>query len=90
MSEKPATFAAFAQTLKESVGKTQGEIVLDLMKHYEPDDPRRLFWEWMIENRGRYQEACRELGIEPPDPGKGLTRRLQEIVMPNLAEMREK
>ena len=87
MSERPATFAAFTQTLKESVGKTQGEMVLDLMKHYEPDDPRRLFWEWMINNSGRYYEACRELGIELPEPGKDLVRRLQAVVMPKLAEI---
>lgn len=84
MSERPATFAAVAKTIQESVGKTQAQMVLDVMKHFEPDDPRRLFWEWMVKNQGRWDEACRELGIEPPEPGRGLVRRLQVAVMPIL------
>jgi len=86
MSERPATFSAFAQTLKESVGKTQGEMVLDLMKHYEPDDPRRLFWEWLVNNSGRYEDACKELGLEMPAPGKGWVRRMMAVAMPKFEE----
>ena len=89
MSERPATFAAFVQTLKESVGKTQGEMVLDIMKHYEPDDPRRLFWEWLVANSGRYPEACQELGIECPAEGKGFVRRIMAVAMPRLEELQK-
>ena len=85
MSERPATFAAIVKTLQGSVGKTMAEMTLDLMRHFEPNDPRRLFWEWMVENQGHWDEACRELGIEPPSHGKGYGRRLQDAVMPVLA-----
>jgi len=85
MSEKPATFAAIAKTLQESVGKTYAEMTLDLMRHFEPDDPERLFWQWLVNNRERLPEACQELGVEPLDKGKGYVLRLKEVVKPKLA-----
>lgn len=87
MSERPATFAAFARTLQQGVGKTKAELMLDIAEHYERDDPRRLWMEWLVSNHGRWDDACRKLGIEPPDHGLGYYRCLRELVTPVLVQI---
>ena len=86
MSDRPATFPAFAKTLQQGVGKTMAELTLDITKHYESDDPRRWWMEWLASNHGAWDDACRDLGVNPPDHGPGYYRRLQAIVTPILAE----
>lgn len=76
-----------ANAMAGSAGKTQGEMILDVMRAmYPADHPEVAFAEWMVENSSRIQEACQELGVEPPEPGPNLFSRLKFVVLPALEQ----
>lgn len=65
--------------------RTVLEAMVALSRQVFPEgDPEQLFMNWVAENRGRLEIACRDLGIEPPPPGPNLFRRIKELVMPAL------
>jgi len=62
-----------------------GEMILAMTRAaFPPDHPEVLFAEWLVENEGRWRDACVELGLEPPEPGPRLILRMKELVMPIL------
>ena len=62
-----------------------GDFVSALAEDLLPEgDPAREFVAWFGENRGRLPDACRELGVEPPEEGPRLFTRLMEAVLPFL------
>lgn len=77
---------------KRMTDLTMGELLVELGKLLPQNDRERLFVEWLVENKSRLPEACRELGIEPPEEGPGVTRlyqRLRRVVIPKLVEDRD-
>jgi hypothetical protein len=56
--------------------------ITEALSQKDPDVEYTKFMQFFIENRHRLQEACRELGVEPPEEGPGLFKRLQEVLIP--------
>ena len=78
-------FGDVTNAIAGSVGKSQGEMYWEMAKAaFPPGDPEILFAEWFCDNQGRLRDACVELGVEPPEPGPHLFRRLKAAVMPVL------
>jgi hypothetical protein len=80
-------FGDVANAIVNSAGKTFGEMALDMARAaYPPRHPEVLFAEWLNENWGNLKEACRALGVEPPENGPELYDRLKAAIMPLLVE----
>lgn len=61
------------------------DFLADMAKRYmRPDDPERLFVEWLRNNKGRYREALAEMGVEEPAPGPDFINRLKAAVLAGL------
>jgi hypothetical protein len=66
----------------ERADLTAGALILGIARSVlSPDDPYRRFIEWLDENKGRWEEACRELGVEPPPEGPMLFNQLRAAVL---------
>ena len=78
-------FGDIANAIAGGVGKSRAELALSMVQAaYPKGHPEVLFAQWMVDNEGRIREAITELGIEPPEPGRGLYQRLKDAVMPLL------
>jgi hypothetical protein len=51
---------------------------------HPPGHPEILFAEWVNENYRDLPAACRALGVEPPENGPDLFKRLKAAVLPEL------
>lgn len=66
--------------------------IMDITEALSQKDPGveyTKFMKFFIENRHRLHDACKELGVEPPEEGPGLFRRLQEVLIPVFAKEAE-
>lgn len=60
--------------------------IVEALSQKHPDPAYREFMKFFIENRHRLEDACRELGVAPPEEGPGLFKRLQEVLLPVFKE----
>lgn len=60
--------------------------IVEALSQKHPDPVYREFIKFFTENRHCLQEACRDLGVEPPQEGPGLFKRLQEVLLPVFEE----
>lgn len=75
----------FARLLTEAGrSKTVLEAMVVMSKIFPEGHPERLFVEWLAEHHGDLPQGCRDLGIEPPEPGPRLFMRIKDVVMPAL------
>lgn len=89
MKESSDAARAAEQIFDEFVGDklTAREAMLALAEMLPDDDPERLFTEWLFESGGTRQKIL-DLGIEPPEPGPDLFRRIKEAVTPILVKQK--
>jgi len=79
------TFGAVMEAIQASEDETVGAMMLAMVQvALPPDDPERLFLEWVSENIGHLPEACEELGVAALEPGPRLAERLKDAVSPYL------
>lgn len=81
-----------AHELAGEIGKdiAKGGTVEDIMRrmnsHLPEGDGERLFYDWILDNKGRIREACADLGVECPETGPQYTFRLKLRVKPVLVQ----
>jgi hypothetical protein len=64
------------------------DLLADMAQMMHPEDPDRLFLEWLTDNAGRLQKAVDELGVGPISEGTGFYGRLKDAVTPILERQR--
>jgi hypothetical protein len=85
----PLLFNRVAGEIAAAYGTSAIDGFLKLVqKTMDATDPFRVFVEWLHANQGDLAAGCQQLGIEPPEEGPELARRLRDAVMARQAELK--